>query len=70
MKTNVKTEKHKCPLCEGEGHITVEIRPKIDHKKRASIAKKMKGMGFTVRQIAAAMGFKHPGSVSHLLNRK
>lgn len=70
IKAKPKTIKCKCPLCDGKGHLVVIIKPKIDSKSLSKVAKKMRDMGFTIRQIASAMGYEHPGSISHLLNKK
>lgn len=59
--------KSKCPLCNGCGKIEVEVNPKIS--ELAKSAKRMKAKGYTIRQIAKALGKKHPGSVSHLLSK-
>jgi hypothetical protein len=36
-------------------------------KVKRQIAKSLRKDGLTIREICAAMGYKHPGSVSHLL---
>lgn len=38
------------------------------YKTREQSARKMRKKGASIRQIAKALGFKHPGSVTHLLN--
>jgi hypothetical protein len=54
-----------CPLCEGVGKIEYTPKPdKVDLKKAA---KRLRGEGYTIRQIMVILGFKHPGSVSHIL---
>lgn len=35
----------------------------------SAAAKELKIKGFTIREIAKMLGYKHPGSVSHLLNK-
>lgn len=57
--------KCKCPMCNGTGRVEVDIKPTSDQLKMA--AKNMRKQGFTIRQIAATLGFKHPGSITHLL---
>lgn len=37
-------------------------------KDKDFIAKNLRDNGFTIREIAKIMGYKHPGSISHLLN--
>lgn len=57
----------KCPLCNGCGKIEVEVKPAVSELQKA--AQRMKKDGFTIRQIAKALGKKHPGSISHLLSK-
>lgn len=57
--------KCKCPVCNGSGKISIIEKPTNDSLKKA--AKKLRKNRYTIRQIAASLGFKHPGSVSHLL---
>ncbi len=52
-------------MCNGIGKIEVQPKPTSAQIKVA--AKNLRKQGFTIRQIAAALGFKHPGSISHLL---
>jgi hypothetical protein len=42
----------------------------IRFKERKAIATEMKEAGSTIREIATALGYKHPGSVTHLLNNQ
>lgn len=39
---------------------------KIDHPK---IAKKLRSKGHTIREIAEILGYRHPGSITNLLNK-
>lgn len=34
------------------------------------VAKSLKKKGYTVREIAKMLGYKHPGSITHLLKKK
>lgn len=61
--------KLKCPLCNGCGKVEVEIKPKFTTKQLEKIAKNMRAAGFTIREIAKALGKKNPGSISHLLSK-
>lgn len=56
--------KCKCPLC-GKG--MVEINPPKDNEADRKMAIKMREKGFTIRKIMTTLGYKHPGSISHLL---
>lgn len=57
-----------CPLCHGIGRIKLEPngKPKGDFK---TAAKALRTKGLTIRSIASKLGFKHPGSISHLLKQ-
>lgn len=37
--------------------------------EQVKVAISLREAGYTIREIAAALGYKHPGSVSHLLNK-
>jgi len=39
-------------------------------KDKSGIAKRLREYGHTIREIAEIMGYKHPGSISHLLDKK
>jgi hypothetical protein len=39
-------------------------------KEKAEIAYNFIQSGLTVREVAAIMGYKHPGSISHLLSKQ
>lgn len=59
--------KKKCPLCNGCGKIEVQVKTAPVELEKA--AKNMRKEGFTIRQIAKVLGYKHPGSISHLLSK-
>jgi AraC-like DNA-binding protein len=61
----------KCPVCNGVGKIekagkTVEARK----RRRKDIAQKLRSEGYTIREIAALMGYKSPSTVDHILNHQ
>jgi hypothetical protein len=58
--------KQKCPLCHGEGEV--DINPPTRTAAHRKIAKDMRKKGLTIRQIMGALGYKHPGSITNLLN--
>ena len=37
-------------------------------KERSNEAKSLREIGMTIRKIAKTMGYKNPGSITHLLN--
>jgi len=37
--------------------------------EQTKLAVSLREQGYTIREIAAVLGYKHPGSVSHLLNK-
>jgi hypothetical protein len=39
-------------------------------KERSIEAKRLRGKGMTIRKISSVMGYKHPGSITFLLNQK
>jgi hypothetical protein len=43
-----------------------KTKQKVNHPK---LAKSLKKEGRTIREIAALLGYKHPGSISHLLSK-
>ena len=55
----------KCPLCDGKG--LVDLNPPTKSDINRGKAKALRRKGLTIRQIAAALGYKHPGSISNLL---
>jgi len=57
----------KCPTCGGIGQIEF-IPTHISHAEtHRPLAKKLRKKGYTIRQIAKMLGYKHPGSISNLL---
>ncbi len=60
----------KCPACNGTGNVHL---PAKRTKKEATdviraAAFALRESGFTIREIANKLGYKHPGSISHLLD--
>ena len=66
-----KVEGKKCPMCDGTGVVGGQrkLSPVL---KEAHIkeAKRMRKEGYTLRQIAAFLGHKHPQTVQNLLSEK
>ena len=61
-------DKCKCPTCGGSGEIDrIILKPQGLSDTNKPLAKKLKKKGYTIRQIAKMLGYKHPGSISHLL---
>jgi hypothetical protein len=59
----------KCPVCKGHGTIekagkTIESR----QRRRKDIAQKLRSEGYTIREIAALMGYSSPSTVHGILN--
>lgn len=53
-----------------QGLETPARKAKLDKNgKLAEAAKHFKEGGLTIREIAKIMGYKHPGSISHLLSK-
>jgi hypothetical protein len=64
-------ETQKCPLCHGVGEIekagnNIAAR----QRRKKSIAHALRKEGYTIREIAALMGYKSPSQVHGLLNSK
>lgn len=59
--------KCKCPLCDGTGKIEMVVKPLVSDNKKA--AQRLSKKGYTVRQIMKTLGYKNPGSISHLLKK-
>jgi DNA-binding transcriptional MerR regulator len=65
--------KHRCLACNGEGLLNP---PKPSNRiydtdgERQSTAKVLRDYGYTLREIAAILGYKHPQSIQSLLNKK
>lgn len=72
-KKNLKMPKQqieKCPVCKGRGSLpkagkTIESR----QRRRSDIANKLRGEGYTIREIMSLMGYKSPNSVAILLEK-
>lgn len=62
-------EKKKCPLCNGCGKVEVPTGRKPVSEENEAYAKAMREAGYTIRKIAKTLGYKHPGSISHLLSK-
>jgi len=58
----------KCPLCNGSG-ITEPQQKRTAEEKR-KLAVKMRGLGFSFREIMNALGYKSPNSVSKALKKQ
>jgi hypothetical protein len=54
----------KCPTCNGHGLIEVKLSYTDTNKP---LAKALRSKGYTFREIAKMLGYKHPGSISNLL---
>lgn len=65
--------KIKCPACNGCGFIK-PVKPKNRIKdeggKMSTSAKRLSKKGYTLREIADMLGYKHPQSIQHLLDKK
>lgn len=57
-------EEIKCPACSGTGKLKVSVSYTDTLRP---VAKKLRIEGYTIREIAAMLGFKHPGSITNLL---
>lgn len=69
---NGLTEKQYDALNEGYGFLESisKRKTRIDSKAASTTAKVLKKRGYTIREIARTLGYKNPGSISHLLNKK
>lgn len=56
-----------CPTCNGKGKIEIAVSYTETHRP---LAHELKNKGYTIRDIAKFLGYKNPGSVSHLLSKK
>lgn len=61
-----------CPVCHGTGKIDPPVKTtkkdKDDSLPAAAMA--LREAGYTIREIATLLGFKHPGSISYLLDKE
>lgn len=56
-------------LNEAKGYVEdVESSDKC-RDAQVKIAHQLRAEGYTIRQIAATLGYKHPGSITNLLNK-
>jgi len=65
----MQKEKEICPVCCGAGKITKagnNIASK--QRRRKLIAETLRAEGYTIREIAALMGYKSPSTVHQLLH--
>ena len=64
----MQIEKQRCPICKGSGAITRILDETEEQKKRRKeIASILREDGFTLREIAALMGYKAHSQVYKLL---
>lgn len=54
-----------CPLCEGKGKVIDKMPKKIMIKK----IKKMRELGFSIREIMRVLNYKSPRSIQVLLTK-
>ena len=72
-----------CPACKGKNKLCVACKgkgklkpPKPNHSirdtdgKNKEAATKLRKAGYTLREIAEILGYKHPQSIQSLLNKK
>lgn len=65
--------KYRCLACKGEGLL---MPPKPNNKiydtdgERKKAAQVLRDYGYTLREIAAIMGYNHPQSIQSLLNKE
>lgn len=58
-----------CPICKGTGKLREPVTaPKIIQTEKAKIAKKLRGAGYSFREIMKVLNYKSTNSVSKLLN--
>jgi len=57
----------KCPVCGGSGRLTSPSRRPQDFSRRAIFV--LRENGFSIREIAALLGYMSPNSVAHHLKR-
>lgn len=61
------TEQQYSALNSAQEFLNEIKKPQITTEGKKRMAKELRSEGHTIRQIAKFMGFKHPGSISHLL---
>lgn len=64
-------ETMKCPICDGSGKLQMPERKPFTKTEvdLSAIAKRLRQEGYSFREITSIMGFKHPGSISYILNQ-
>lgn len=55
-----------CPTCQGSGVVSVVVAVSKTATARP-LAIKLRNDGYSIREIAAMLGYTHPGSISNLL---
>ena len=66
----MKHQKLKCPVCKGSGEVPPPSEKiKERQRRRAEVANKLRDKGYSIREIAALMGYKSPNSVFILLEK-
>lgn len=64
------SKKVKCPCCNGTGELDPpQVKHMLTEDKALVTAKALRDIGYTIRGIADILGYRHPGSVSHLLKK-
>lgn len=66
-------ERKSCVACKGVGFLTAPKPPKSVYDKDGRMkaaAHVLRNAGYTLREIAAILGYKGPQSIAHLLNKK
>jgi hypothetical protein len=65
--------KNRCKACKGEGLLNPPKPNKAiydtDGENQAT-AQVLRDYGYTLREIASILGYKHPQSIQHLLNKQ
>lgn len=65
-------DRHKCVACKGEGFLTAPKPNKSVYDKDGRMKKaahSLRDYGYTLREIASILGYKHPQSIANLLNK-
>lgn len=63
----------RCPACHGKGKLN---QPKTNNAiydrdgENKKAAQALRDYGYTLREIAEMLGYKHPQSIANLLNKK
>jgi len=67
----MKHQKIKCPVCKGVGEVSPPSdKIKERQRRRSDVANKLRNEGYSIREIAALMGYKSPNSVFILIDKK